>query len=85
MERNMLKLNDDKAEFIVFKSKRNLKTFAGESIQVSCTAVKINPKVKIMGVIFDQSLSMQSHVNTVARICYSYLSKIARNCSFLDQ
>ena len=44
MERNMLKLNGDKTELIVFKSKRNLKTFAGESIQVGCIAVEISPK-----------------------------------------
>ena len=38
-----------------------------------------------LGVILDQSLSMQSHVNIVARVCYSYLSKIARIRRFLDK
>ena len=52
----------------MFKSKRNVKTFAGESILISYTAVEISLKVKNIGIIFDQSLSMQSHVNTVARV-----------------
>ena len=74
MKSNMLKLNDDndKTQFIVFKSNRNMKMFAGESIQVGYTAVEeISSKVKKFGVIFDQSLSMQTHTNTVARsVCY---------------
>ena len=69
MERNMLKLNDNKTEFIVFKPNRSV--VAGESIHISCTAVKISSEVKNLGVIPDQSLSVQSHVNTIARVCYS--------------
>ena len=65
MERNILKLNDDMTKFIVFKSNRNVKIFAGGSMQVGYTAVEISPKVKNLGVTFDQSLSMQSVVNTV--------------------
>ena len=36
----------DNIESIVFKSNRNLETFAGESVQVGCTAVEISPKLK---------------------------------------
>ena len=41
MECNMLKLNNDKIEFIVFKSSRNVDMFTGESIQVGSTAMRI--------------------------------------------
>ena len=44
MERNIMKLN--KTEFIMFKSNCSMKTFAGESIQVGCIAIKIGTKVK---------------------------------------
>ena len=44
MERNMLKLNDDNTELIVFKSNRNVETFAGGSIHVGCTAIEISVK-----------------------------------------
>ena len=35
MERNMLKLNDDETEFIVFKYKHNNNLFAGVNVQVN--------------------------------------------------
>ena len=35
---------DDRTEFTLFESKRNVNTFAEESIQ-GCTAVEIIPKV----------------------------------------
>ena len=59
-----------KTEFIVFKSKCNVKTSAGERVQVGCNGVTISPKVKNLEVIFELSLPMQSHVNTVAKVCY---------------
>ena len=41
MNRNML--NDDKTEFIVFKSKLN--TFAEQNVQVGCTQIRISSKI----------------------------------------
>ena len=42
-------------------------------------------KLKILRVVFDQSLSTQSHVNIGARVCYSYLSKVLTIFCFLDK
>ena len=74
--RNMLKLNDDKTEFIVFKSKHNVNTFAEQNVQVGGTRVGISSKIKNLGVTFDQTLSMQAHVNTIAKNCFYYLRNI---------
>ena len=41
MQCNMLKLNDDKTEFIVFKFKSNTSLFAGVSVQVGNTSVGV--------------------------------------------
>ena len=49
MNRNMLKLNVDKPEFIVFKSKRNVNTFAEQNVQVGGTMVAISSKKRILG------------------------------------
>ena len=83
----MVKLKDinDKTELILVKSKRNVKMFAGESIHVGCTAVEISSKFINHGVIFEQSLFMQSHVNTITGVCYFYLGKTARIRRFLDK
>ena len=43
MNRNML--NDDKTEFIVFKSKLNVNTFAEQNVQVGCTQIRISSKI----------------------------------------
>ena len=61
-------LNDDKTEFIVFKSKHNVNTFAEQNVQVGGTKVGISSKIKNLWVTFDQTLSMQAHVNTIAFI-----------------
>ena len=61
MNHIMLKLNDDKTELIVFKSKQNINTFAEQNVQVSGTKVGISSKIKNLGVTFDQMLSMQAH------------------------
>ena len=45
----MLKLNDDKTEFIVFKSKRNVNTFPEHNVQVGGTMVEISSKKIILG------------------------------------
>ena len=45
----MLKLNDNKTEFIVFKSKHNAKTFVEQSVQFGGTEVDISLKVRNLG------------------------------------
>ena len=44
----MLRLNDDKTEFIVFKSKHNANTFTEKSVQIGGTEVDISSKVRIL-------------------------------------
>ena len=39
MNRNMLKLNDDKREFIVLKSKHTVNTFAEQNVQGGGTKI----------------------------------------------
>lgn len=78
MERNMLKLNDDKTEFIVFKSKHNTSSFAEANFQVGGAAVEVSSRIRNLGVTLDQTLSMQTHVNAIAKVCFYHLRNIAR-------
>ena len=83
MERNMLKLNDDETEFIVFKSKHNTNSFTGANVQVGGTAVEVSSKLRNLGVTFNQTLSMQTHVKAFAKVCFYYLRNIVRiRCQF---
>ena len=45
----MLKLNDAKTEFIVFKSRSNVNTFAEQYVQVGGTMVEFSSKIKNLG------------------------------------
>ena len=53
MERNMLKLNDDKTECIVLKSKHNTISFAGANVHVGGTVMGVSSRIT-----FNQTLSM---------------------------
>ena len=73
MKCNMLKMNDDKHCRVRCVQIKDIE----QSIQVSSTEVDISSKMRNLGFIFDQALSMQSHVNSVAKSFY-YLRNIAR-------
>ena len=49
----MLKLNDDKTEFIGFKSKHNTNSLAGANVQVGGIAVDVSSKIRKVGVTFN--------------------------------
>ena len=53
-----------KTEIIVLKFKFYFNTLAEQNIQVGGIKVEISSKIKNVGVTFDQTLSMQAHVNT---------------------
>ena len=65
----MLKLNDDKTECIVFKSKHNVNTFTERSSWLYKGGDQV-PGNKEIFVTFDHTLSMQAHVNTIAKTVF---------------
>ena len=70
MNHIIFKLNDDKTEFTVFKSKYNINTFVEQNVQVGGTKVEISSKIKNLGVTFDQTLSMQTRVSTMPKTVF---------------
>ena len=63
MRHNMLKLNDDKTELIVFALRYNQHLYSNTSMVIGNTTVVCEPQVRNIGVIFDQVMSMRQHVN----------------------
>ena len=63
----MLKLNDDKAELIVFTSKYKQDLYNDLSITIGDTVVDCSSQVKDLGVIFDRVLSLRQHVLILQR------------------
>ena len=77
MHANMLKLNADKTEVIVFSSKQN--AAAVEDLVVTVGSVDIKPTkcVRNLGAFLDTHLTMEQHVNAVSRSCYGHLRQIS--------
>ena len=67
MNQNMLKLNDDKTELIVFASKYKQDLYNDLSITIGDTVVDCCSQVKDLGVIFDRVLSLCQHVSYTSR------------------
>ena len=84
-KQNMMKLNAEKTESILYKSKRMWKRLMGRAYRLVLLKSKIVLKLKILGVIFGQSLSIQFHMNTGVRVGYLYMCKIARFYHFRDK
>ena len=78
MRHNMLKLNDDKTELIVFASRYNQHLYSDASMMIGNTTVVCEPQVKNLGVIFDQVRSMRQHVNYTSRTARFHLRNISR-------
>ena len=62
MDQNRLKMNDDKTEFIMFASKRQLEKCEITSIDVNNTIVKCSPTIKYLGPLLDQHLQLSQHI-----------------------
>ena len=78
MRNNMLKLNDDKTELIVFASRCNQHLYSDVNMMIGSTTVVCETQVKNFGVIFDQVMSMRQHVNYTSRTARFHLRNISR-------
>ena len=85
MNLNMLKLNYDKTELIVFASKYKQDSYNDLSITIGDTVVDCSSQVKDLGVIFDRVLSLRQHVSYTSRACRFHLRNISRIRKYIPQ
>ena len=83
MVQSQLKLNNSKTEVIAFSSKHNEKHVKDLSIQIGHVTVPLESVVRDLGIYLDTCLTMEDHVNRVARTCYMHLRNISKIRSFL--
>ena len=81
----MLKLNDDKTEFIVFTSKYKQDLYIDLSITIGDTVLDCNSQVKDLGVIFDRVLPLHQHVSYTSKTCRFHLRNISRIRKYIPQ
>ena len=85
MNQNMLKLNDDKTELIVFRLKYKQDLYKNLSITIGDTVVDCSSQVKDLGVIFDRVLSLRQHVSYTSKTCQFHLRNISRIRKYIPQ
>ena len=65
MNKNRLKLNDAKTEFVIFGTKQNLQKVKTTPIKVGDTYITACKEVRNIGAMFDSEMTMSSQVNKV--------------------
>ena len=85
MKANMLKLNQDKTELIVFAPKHRLNDFRNCQLQFDGCVVSDAPFVKNLGVHFDKVLNMEKHVSVLVKSCFAQIRIIGRIRPYLSE
>jgi hypothetical protein len=77
MRHNCLRLNDTKTEVICFSTKQSRFDPSELEITVGQALIAPTPRVKNLGVMFDEHLAMNDFVIQTCRACYLHLRDIA--------
>ena len=76
---NHMKLNEDKCHLMIFGGKSN-----EVSVQIGEANVKESKEEKVLGVIFDQTLSFEQHVKTLCKKASQKLHAFASISYYMD-
>ena len=82
---NMLKLNDDKTEFLVVSSKTSQSLPSIDHIRIGDECVQPVDSARNIGVVIDKHLTMAEQVSSVCKACYVQIRTISRVRRFLSQ
>ena len=85
MQRNMLKLNCEKTEFLVAVSPYFSRLVSDISLTIGDAVIKPSTSVRSLGVVMDPSLKMNQHVSSLSSSLHFHLSNIARIRPYLDK
>ena len=82
--KNMLKLNEDKTEFIIFGTNQQLAKVNNISIKVSSEDIQPIDCVRNLGYFMDKVLRNAIHINQLCKLSYAQLGDILKIRSSLD-
>ncbi len=82
--KNILKLNDDKTEFIVIGIRQQRSKIDIPHININGIDIAPTSTVCNLGVIFDSEISMKAHVSSINRSAYPELKNLSAIKPFLD-
>ena len=78
MNKNRLKLNDKKTEFVIFGTSTGLKKVATTTIRVGQEAITACDKVRNIGAMFDSEMKMDTQVSSMCKSAWFHLYKIEK-------
>ena len=84
MTNNMLKLNDEKTEFIIFRTHQQLAKISDISIKVGSMKIQPVEEVRNLGYFMDRFLKNSVHINKLSASMFHNLRNIKRICNKLE-
>ncbi|CAC5370398.1 unnamed protein product [Mytilus coruscus] len=84
MSANMLKLNEDKTELIIFAPKHQLKHLSDFRLTFDRTVLSDVSCVKNLGMYFDKTISMEHQASAVTKTCFYQIRNIGRIRSLIS-
>ena len=84
MQDNFLKLNDQKTEFVLIGSKKQLSKVHVPHITIGDSDITPAACARNLGVIFDTSMSLSSHISNIVRSSSFHLRNIGRIRKYLN-
>ena len=88
MNNNMLKLNTEKTELIVFRSDRSSSTvsnISNISVKVDQSEITQSSSVRNLGAFLDSKMNMEQHVNSVCKSSYAQIRQIGRIRQYINK
>jgi hypothetical protein len=83
MKINLLKLNQDKTELIIFAPKHRVKELGNCQLVLEGTIVTYVTCVKNLAAYLDKSLSMEQYIAAVSKSCFNRIRNIGRIRSYI--
>ena len=84
MHTNLLKLNDEKMEFIMIGTRQQLTRAGNAEIQIRDDMIQPTNFVRNLGFFYDKYMKDTSHVNRVTSTVYIMMKKISKIRHLLD-
>ncbi|XP_072028550.1 uncharacterized protein [Amphiura filiformis] len=85
MTQNKLKLNDSKTDFFIAASPNNMHRLLNTTISIGSTEITPSATIKNLGVTFDSTMNMSSHITSLCKSLNFFLWNISRIRRYIDQ
>eukprot|EP00914_Ancora_sagittata_P027125 GHVO01053152.1.p1 GENE.GHVO01053152.1~~GHVO01053152.1.p1 ORF type:complete len:211 (-),score=15.80 GHVO01053152.1:333-965(-) len=84
MTENLLKMNNEKTEFLVISSKQMQKRLVPVHLHVGGAGIQPSARARNLGVLFNQHATMETQISSVCRSAYLQLRCLRRIQKYID-